>query len=83
MQTTLRIKDHLYRRAKARSSALGLSLTRFFEEAVEERLERLERRSSHKVVLPVSSARGSAMSHEELKRKTAEIDLADALESLK
>jgi hypothetical protein len=83
MQTTLRIKDHLYRRAKARSSELGLSLTHFFEEAVEERLERLERRNPRKVVLPVSSVSGLLMSHEDLKLKSAELDLADDLESLK
>ena len=49
MQTTLRINDEVYRRAKAKSGELGLSITRFFEEAIQERLEKLEKRSSDKM----------------------------------
>ena len=74
MQTTLRIKEHTYRRAKAKAGELGLSLTRFFEEAVEDRLARLEARPSKRIVLPVSSASGPPMSDEELRRR---IDAAD------
>ena len=40
MQTTLRIDDHLYRKAKAESARAGVSLTRFLEEGLRLRLER-------------------------------------------
>lgn len=38
MQTTLRLDDELYRQAKAQAAALGISLTKFLEEAIRERL---------------------------------------------
>lgn len=69
MQTTLRINDATYRRAKAKAGAMGQSLTRFFEEAVEERLSRIEERPSGKVNLPVSSACGASLTEAELKAK--------------
>ncbi len=78
MQTTLRINDTIYRRAKAKSSELGLSLTRFFEEAVEERLTRLEQqRPVKRVSLPVSSVSGSIMDTDELLRRIEEAGLSD------
>lgn len=75
MQTTLRINDDIYRRAKAKSSEMGLSLTRFFEEAVEERLASLEQRSGQTIVLPVSSVFGPPMSDGELRRRIEVADL--------
>jgi hypothetical protein len=42
MQTTLRIRDDVYRLAKADAARLGLTLTRYIEEALEARLERTE-----------------------------------------
>lgn len=75
MQTTLRINDDTYRRAKAKSSEMGLSLTRFFEEAVEERLAILDQRSVKPIVLPVSSVSGPPLSDEELRRRIAAADL--------
>lgn len=83
MQTTLRIDDEIYRRAKAKSGELGLSLTRFFEEAVEERLARLEDRSVRQIKLPVSSVSGAVMSTGELKRRMEAAQLEDDRESLK
>jgi hypothetical protein len=74
MQTTLRIDDQIYRRAKAKSGEMGLSLTRFFEEAVEERLTRLEERRMEPVRLPVSSASGAPVSARELRQR---IEAAD------
>ena len=79
MQTTLRIDDKIYRRAKAKSSELGLSLTRFFEEAVEERLARLERRTVSRIELPVSSAKGPTLTAEELRRRVGAAELRDDL----
>ena len=40
MQTTLRLDDNLYRRAKATAAEQGVTLTRFIEEALQLRLER-------------------------------------------
>ena len=75
MQTTLRIDDEVYRRAKTKASELGLSLTRFFEEAVEERLGRLEGSQKRQVRLPTSGT-GPAMTDEELRQRieTAELE---------
>ena len=81
MQTTLRINDDIYRRAKAKSGELGLSLTRFFEEAVEERLTRIDGRSSKPVVLPVSTAVGRPMRTEAFKKRLQKVELEDALSS--
>ena len=83
MQTTLRIDDDIYRRAKAKSGELGLSLTRFFEEAVEERLTRLDKRPTKPIVLPVSSAAGPPMRTEAFKKRLQKVEREDALESFK
>ena len=83
MQTTLRINDETYRRAKAKSGELGLSLTRFFEESVEERLSKLEERPHPRTELPVSSASGPTISSAELKRRVKAAQLEDDLESLR
>ncbi len=40
MQTTLRIRDDIYRQAKAEAARVGLTLTRFIEEALRARIER-------------------------------------------
>lgn len=40
MQTTLRIDDTIYREAKAEAARLGLTLTRFIEEALRQRIVR-------------------------------------------
>lgn len=60
MQTTLRLRDDLYRRAKAQAAERGTSLTRFIEEAIQRRLETPQpaRRKSRRVVLPISTAKG-------------------------
>ncbi|MFZ5992892.1 MAG: toxin-antitoxin system HicB family antitoxin [Deinococcota bacterium] len=39
MQTTLRIDDELYRRAKAEAARQGITLTQFLEEALRLRLQ--------------------------------------------
>jgi hypothetical protein len=40
MQTTLRIDDQIFRTAKAEAARLGVTLTRFIEEALHERIEK-------------------------------------------
>lgn len=74
MQTTLRIDDAIYQRAKSTASSLGISLTRFFEEAVEARLDQLQERPIKKIALPVCSVSGPLMSSGELRHR---IELAD------
>jgi hypothetical protein len=80
MQTTLRINDETYRRAKAKSGELGLSLTRFFEEAVEDRLAKLELGPAQRVELPVSSVSGTTVSSAELERRMEAVQLQEDLE---
>ena len=38
MQTTLRINDRIYREAKAEAARLGVTLTRYIEDALRERI---------------------------------------------
>jgi len=59
MQTTLRLNDDLYRQAKAKAAALGISLTRFLEDALREHLAEPMPRTHHRPLrLPVSTAKG-------------------------
>jgi hypothetical protein len=59
MQTTLRLDDELFREAKARAATLGISLTRFLEEAIRERLHApVHPPRRRRLRLPVSSASG-------------------------
>jgi hypothetical protein len=71
MQTTLRLDEDLYRRAKSKASELGLSFTRFLEETLAERLDRPPNESSGKIRLPVSSSKGSRLSQIKLKERIA------------
>ncbi|HVR97738.1 MAG TPA: ribbon-helix-helix protein, CopG family [Thermoanaerobaculia bacterium] len=62
MQTTLRLDDDLYRQAKARAAARGISLTRFLEDAIREHLQEPEPLSrDRRLRLPVSTATGGLM----------------------
>ncbi len=59
MQTTLRLDDELYRRAKAAAAEQGLSLTKLVEEAIRDRLDRAVPSSRRRRLrLPVSTATG-------------------------
>lgn len=58
MQTTLRLDDGLYRRAKARAAEAGLSLTKYVELALRARLDAPVVRRRRRQPLPVSSAGG-------------------------
>jgi len=79
MQTTLRLDDELYRQAKARAATLGMSLTKFLEEAVRERLHTpLPSPRGRRLRLPVSSAAGGLVpGYSTLKDAIAAADLAD------
>jgi predicted DNA binding CopG/RHH family protein len=82
MQTTLRINNHLYRRAKAKSSQLGVSLTRFLEEALETRLERIEAKSSQQIRLPISTAKGEPLSFAALKQRISEAEIEQDFQTI-
>lgn len=59
MQTTLRLDDEIFRQAKSKAAALGISLTRFVEEAIREQLAKPARRPGRgRVRLPASTASG-------------------------
>jgi hypothetical protein len=62
MRTTLRLDDELYRQAKARAAELGISLTRFLDEAVREHIEAPKPRPyDRRLHLPVSTAAGGLL----------------------
>jgi hypothetical protein len=79
MQTTLRLDDELFRKAKAEAAAQGISLTRFVEEAVREHLDKpASPPRRRRVRLPVStSAGGLAPGFSALKEAVAAADLAE------
>lgn len=79
MQTTLRLEDELYRQAKARAATLGISLTRFVEDAVREHLEAsAPRPPDQRLRLPVSTAVGGlAPGFSTLEEAVASADLAE------
>lgn len=79
MQTTLRMDDDLYRQAKARAAALGMSLTKFLEEAIRERLHApVPAPRRKRLRLPVSSAAGGlAPGFSTLRDAVAAADLAN------
>jgi hypothetical protein len=61
MQTTLRFDEDLMRRIKAEAAQHGMSLTRYIEVALRERLRGRRpsgREGTRKIKLPVSRARG-------------------------
>lgn len=59
MQTTLRLQETTYRRAKARAAELGISLTRFLEEALLARLDQPSPATPRGLIrLRVSRSRG-------------------------
>ena len=79
MRTTLRLDDELYRQAKARAATLGMSLTKFLEEAIRERLHApMPAPRRQRLRLPVSSAVGGlAPGFSTLEDAVAAADLAD------
>lgn len=78
MQTTLRLDDELFRRAKAQAAVAGISLTKLVEEAIREHLEKPSPVSRHKRLrLPVSSvASGLASGFSTFEEAVAAADLA-------
>ncbi len=79
MQTTLRLDDELYRQAKAQAATLGISVTRFLEDAIREHLETSAPwPRDHRLTLPVSTAAGGlAPGFATLDEAAAAADLAE------
>jgi hypothetical protein len=79
MRTTLRFDDELYREAKARAAMLGISLTRFLEEAIRERLRMpVPQLQGRRIHLPVSTAGGGLVAgFSTLEEAVAAADLAE------
>lgn len=84
MQTTLRLDDDLYRQAKARAAALGISLTRFLEDAIREHLQAPEPfAEGHAFRLPVSTSAGGLLpDFSSLEEAVAAADLDEAKRSV-
>ena len=62
MQTTLRLDDDLYRRAKAAAAEQGMSLTRLVEEAIRELLNKAAPAPRRRRLrLPVATATGGLL----------------------
>jgi hypothetical protein len=81
MQTTLRLDDELYRRAKTAAAEQGLSLTKLVEEAIRDRLNRAAPSSRRRRLrLPVSTATGGlAPGFSNLQEAIEAADLTDDL----
>jgi hypothetical protein len=78
MQTTLRLDDELYRRAKTKAAEQGMSLTKLVEEAIRERLDRpAPSKRRRRLRLPVSTATGGLVpGFSNLEEAIAAADLA-------
>jgi hypothetical protein len=77
MQTTLRLDDDLFRKAKVQAAAQGISLTRFVEEAIREHLDKPSSLPRRRLRLPVStSVGGLAPGFSTLEEAVAAADLA-------
>ena len=79
MQTTLRLDDELFRRAKSQAAAKGISLTKLVEEAIQEHLNKPALAPRQKRLrLPVSTSTGGlAPGFSALEEAIAAADLAD------
>jgi len=78
MQTTLRLADELFRKAKAQAAAQGISLTRLVEEAIQEHLDKPSPRRRRRLRLPVSTSTGGlAPGFSTLGEAVAAADLAE------
>jgi Ribbon-helix-helix protein, copG family len=81
MQTTLRLDDDLYRRAKAQAAVRGISVTKLVEEAIREHLAKPpDPPRRRRIRLPVSKVSGGLLPEfRTLEEAVAAADLADDL----
>ena len=82
MQTTLRIKDDLYRAAKARAALEGVTITKFIEDALDAKLQRETNQPRRSVELPTFDGGGFPYSPQELKRLIQDSQMEHDLKNL-
>ena len=82
MQTTLRIDDQLYRRAKMEAAREGISLTKFLEDSIRKRLDQGASDLAGEWNLRVCEGDNPYPSGEELKRSIEAAQLEDDLKKL-
>ncbi|GMA14638.1 hypothetical protein E5F05_19220 [Deinococcus metallilatus] len=75
MQTTLRLNDELYRRAKAEAARQGITLTRLIEEGIRLRLAQTPRSPKEIKLHTYSSGVPFDLTPEEIKRLIHETDI--------
>ena len=82
MQTTLRINDQLYQRAKTEAARTGVTLTKFLEESIRLRLDNEATSTSSKWKLRVSEGKGKYPSSAKMNKILDDIQLEDDLRKL-
>lgn len=75
MQTTLRLDDELYRRAKVEAARQGITLTRLIEEGIRLRLARPPVAPGEIKLHTAGTGQPSNLTLEELKRLIQETDI--------
>lgn len=75
MQTTLRLDDELYRRAKVEAARQGITLTRLIEEGIRLRLARPAASPESITLHSAGTGQPFNLSSEELKRLIQETDI--------
>lgn len=75
MQTTLRLNDELYRRAKTEAARQGITLTRLIEEGIRLRLAQAPRSPEDIKLHTAGTGQPFDLSPEELKRLIQETDI--------
>lgn len=78
MRTTIRIEDHLLKRAKKRAADEGRSLTSLVEEGLRVILAKPKANRGGRVALPVSKAAGGVLPGVDLNRSA---DLEDVMKA--
>lgn len=82
MQTTLRIDDQLYRRAKMEAAREGISLTKFLEDSIRKRLDQGSACVAGEWNLRVCEGRIPYPSGDDLKKALEAVQLEDDLRKL-
>ncbi len=83
MQTTLRIDDQLYRRAKMEAAREGISLTKFLEDSIRKRLEQGPASAAGPWNLRVCEGKSPYPTVEDLKKSIEGAQLEDDFQKLR
>ncbi|MDA0345952.1 MAG: CopG family transcriptional regulator [Verrucomicrobia bacterium] len=82
MQTTLRIDDQLYRKAKMEAAREGISLTKYLEDSLRRRLDQGSASVAGEWNLRVCEGKAPYPSGEDLKKSIEAVLLEDDLQKL-